>query len=144
VGDPADDLVDVSPDGRELWIMTREARLRSSMIGKKLLRRSTPGGLGCQPVKFTPDGKHVLISRLSGGGSSGDGNIVVFDAATRAVIKRIDAGGGVGGILVQPDGARAFGSARTGVVVIDLKTFAVVGRIDVGPNPDGLAWASRP
>ena len=148
VGDPADDFegFDVSPDGRELWTASPRGKIAIvDTIGKKLLQAlDVPAVSGANRVKFTPDGKHVLISRLSGGGSSGDGNIVVFDAATRAVIKRIDAGGGVGGILMQPDGARAFGSARTGVVVIDLKTFAVVGRIDVGPNPDGLAWASRP
>ena len=40
-------------------------------------------------MKFTPDGRRVFISRLSGGGGSA-GNIVVFDAGTRAEIKRID------------------------------------------------------
>jgi DNA-binding beta-propeller fold protein YncE len=98
-------------------------------------------------VKFTPDGKYVLVSLLSGGRRGGPapaGNIVVFDAATRREVRRIDAGGGVGGILMQPDGARAYGSSRSGVVVIDLKTFEVVGRIDAGPNVDGLAWAAVP
>lgn len=64
---------------------------------------------------------------------------VTNDAASRAEVKRIDAGG-----VMQPDGARAFGSSRTGVVVIDLKTLEVVGRIDVGPNPDGVTWTSHP
>ena len=45
---------------------------------------------------------------------------------------------------MQPDGARAFGSSRTGVVVIDLNTLEVVGRIDAGGNPDGLAWVAKP
>jgi len=88
----------------------------------------------------------VLISRLSGRGGAGgnvDGNIVVYDAAARTEIKRINAGGGVGGLLMQPDGTRAYGSSRTGVVVIDLEKLEVVGRIDVGPNPDGVAWAGR-
>jgi hypothetical protein len=95
-------------------------------------------------VAFTPDGQRVLISRLfaAPGGPSGD--IIVYDAATRTEIKRIDAGGGVGGLLMQPDGARAYGSARTGVVVIDLNTLEVIGRVDAGGNPDGLAWVAKP
>jgi hypothetical protein len=81
---------------------------------------------GANRVKFTPDGKRVLVSKLSGS-AAGAGNIIVFDAASRAELKRIDAGGGVGGMAMQPDGARAFGSSRTGVVVIDLKTLEVLG-----------------
>ena len=147
VGEGADDFegFDVSPDGRELWTASPRGKIAIvDTVAKKLLQAiDAPEVSGANRVKFTPDGKRVLISRLSGGGGAG-GNIVVYDAATRKVVKGIDAGGGVGGILVQPDGARAFGSSRTGVVAIDLKTLELVGRVDIGPNPDGLAWAARP
>jgi len=146
VGEPSDDFegFDVSPDGREIW--TASPRGKIAIVdaqGKKLAAAFDAPVAGANRVKFTPDGKRVLVSLLSAPAGS-SGNIVVFDAATRAVIKRIDAGGGVGGILMQPDGARAYGSARTGVVVIDLKTYEVVGRVNVGPNPDGVAWAAKP
>jgi WD40 repeat protein len=147
VGDPADDFegFDVSPDGRELWTASPRGKIAIvDTVSKKLAQLiDAPGVSGANRLKFTHDGKRVLISRLSGGAGTA-GNIVVYDAATRTETKRIDAGAGVGGILIQPDGARAYGSSRTGVVVIDLGTFGVVGRIDVGPNPDGLAWAARP
>jgi DNA-binding beta-propeller fold protein YncE len=147
VGDPADDFegFDVSPDGRELWTASPRGKIAIVDIASKKLAQAidAPGVSGANRVKFTLDGERVLISRLSGGSATG-GNIVVYDAASRTEIKRIDAGGGVGGILVQPDGRRAYGSSRTGVVVIDLETLDVVGRIDVGPNPDGLAWSVRP
>ena len=60
-------------------------------------------------------------------------------------VKRLPIGHGSGGILVQPDGARAYVAFGPDgfVAVIDLKTPAVVGRIDAGGNPDGLAWAIR-
>jgi YVTN family beta-propeller protein len=50
------------------------------------------------------------------------------------------------GILVDPDGSRAFigCTADNYVAVIDLKTLTVSGHIDVGGGPDGLAWAARP
>jgi YVTN family beta-propeller protein len=150
VGESAGDFegFDVSPDGRELWTAARTGQIAIVDTENKALKQTLDAGAtGANRVKFTPDGKHVLVSLLSGGrrgGPAPTGNIIVFDAASRAEVKRIDAGGGVGGILMQPDGARAYGSSRTGVVVIDLKTFEVVGRIDAGPNVDGLAWAPAP
>jgi len=147
VGEPTDDFegFDVSPDGRELWTASPRGKIAIVDLSNKKLAQSLdlPVVMGANRVKFTPDGKRILVSKLSRS-AEGSGHIIVFDAASRAELKRIDAGGGVGGMVMQPDGARAFGSSRTGVVVIDLKTLEVVGRIDVGPNPDGVTWTSRP
>ena len=148
VGDASENFegFDVSPDGRELWTASPRGKIAIvDPVGKKLLQTiDAPGVSGANRLKFTPDGTRVLISRLSAPAGSAPGNIVVYDARTRNEIKRIDAGGGVGGLLMQPDGGRAFGSSRTGVVVIDLRTLETVGRIDAGGNPDGLAWAKTP
>jgi DNA-binding beta-propeller fold protein YncE len=148
VGEPAEDFegFDVSPDGRELWTVSPRGKLAIvDTVGKTLAQTlNVPGISGANRAAFTPDGKRVLVSRLSGGPSAAGAQIVVFDAASRKQVGQIDAGGGVGGILVQPDGARAFGSSSQGVVVIDMNSLKVVGRIDVGPRPDGLAWAARP
>ena len=148
VGEPSEDFegFDVSPDGNQLWTASPRGKIVIVDTVKKTVVQTidAPGVTGANRVKFTPDGKRVLISRLFAAAGGAPGNIVVYDAATRAEIKRIDAGGGVGGILMQPDGARAFGASRTGVVVIDLNKLEVVGRIDAGGNPDGLAWTVKP
>jgi DNA-binding beta-propeller fold protein YncE len=148
VGESADDFegFDVSPDGRELWTASPRGRIAIvDTVDKRVAQAfDTASVTGANRVAFTPDGKRVLVSRLSNPTGSTDGNIVVFDAATRKEIKQIKTGGAVGGILVQPDGARAYGSSSQAVVVIDLKTLDVVGRINVGPRPDGLAWAAKP
>jgi DNA-binding beta-propeller fold protein YncE len=148
VGEPADDFEGfaVAPDGRELWTASPRGKLAIvDVAGKKLVDTlNLPGISGANRVAFTPDGKRVLVSRLSGGPAIAGAQIVVFEAASRKQIGQIDAGGGVGGILVQPDGARAYGSSSQGVVVIDLSSLKVVGRVDVGPRPDGLAWAAAP
>jgi DNA-binding beta-propeller fold protein YncE len=147
VGESADDFegFDVSPDGRELWTASPRGKIAIVDVANKKIAQAIEAPVsGANRVKFTPDGKRVLISRLSFGAASGGGQIVVFDAATRREIKRMDAGGGVGGLLMQPDGARAFGSSSSGVVVIDLNKLEVTGRIDAGRNPDGLAWAAKP
>jgi len=147
VGEPADDFegFDVSPDGRELWTASPRGKIAIvDTTGRKLAQvLDVPAVSGANRVKFTLDGKLVLISRLSIPAGGTAGSIVVFDSATRKEVKQISTGGGVGGMLMQPDGTRAYGSSRNGVVAIDLKTLTMIGKIDVGPNPDGIAWAGR-
>ena len=73
-------------------------------------------------------------------------DLVIYDAATRKEFKRVQIGHGAAGILMDPDGSRAFVSCGPDnyVAVVDLKTLEVTGHIDVGGEPDGLAWAIRP
>ena len=133
---------DVSPDGRELWTANAEDGTLSVIDLKTRTVTATLDAkiFGANRLKFTPDGKLVLISSLR------DGNLVVYDAASRKEFKRVSIGHGAAGILMDPDGTRAFiaCSPDNYVVVVDLKTFAVTGHIDVGGEPDGLAWAVRP
>jgi DNA-binding beta-propeller fold protein YncE len=88
-------------------------------------------------LKFTPDGRYVFVSDLRGTA------LLVLDAASRREVKRIDVGGGTEGLLMTPDGARAFAavSPEGKVVAIDLETLTVVGEITGFNNPDGMAWA---
>jgi YVTN family beta-propeller protein len=90
-------------------------------------------------LKFTPDGKLVLVSLL------GASDLVVIDAATRRTVKRIDIGHGAAGILMRPDGAVAYLGCTPDdyVAILNLKSLEVAGHIDVGKQPDGLAWAVR-
>ena len=69
----------------------------------------------------------------------------IVDAATHHQVKSFDLGGGSGGILVVPDGSKAYVavSQKNKVVAIDLKEMKVVGEIPTGKNPDGLAWAQQ-
>jgi YVTN family beta-propeller protein len=154
VGDPSEDFegFDVTPDGNELWAASPRGKITIvDTVGKTAVQTlELPSVTGANRVKFTLDGKLVLVSRLLFGGRGARGagapasvpSIVVFDRATRKEVKQITTGGGVGGMLMQPDGTRAYGSSREGVVAIDLKTLEVVGRVNVGPNPDGLGWAN--
>jgi YVTN family beta-propeller protein len=91
---------------------------------------------GANRLKFTPDGKLVLISSLGGS------DLAVLDASTRREVKRVKLGKGAAGIQVDPDGSRAFVACTPDnyVAVIDLKALTVAGHIDAGPGPDGLAW----
>jgi YVTN family beta-propeller protein len=132
---------DVSPDGKELWVANAQDGTISiiDLASKKVTDTLSANARGANRLKFTPDGKLVLVSCLGGADE------IVLDASSRKEIKRIRVGRGAAGIVMQPDGARAFVACSPDnyLVVIDLKTLAVTDHIDVGGEPDGLAWAVR-
>jgi YVTN family beta-propeller protein len=94
---------------------------------------------GANRLKFTPDGRHVLVSSLGGA------ELAILDAASKRDARRLKIGRGAAGIEMQPDGTRAYVACTPDdyVTVVDLKTLEVTGRIEAGRQPDGLAWAVR-
>ena len=97
-------------------------------------------------LKFTPDGKRVLVSGLGAGaqGFSDAPNLVVIDVTAHKEIKKFNLGGGSAGILIVPDGSRAYVavSAKDKVVALDLQKLEIVAELPTGKNPDGLAWSA--
>jgi YVTN family beta-propeller protein len=138
---------DVSPDGKELWAANaQDGTITVIDIAEKKVIQTVPISVqGANRLKFTPDGKHVLVSGLVGGPHSAGPNLVILETAARKEIKQLNLGGGSAGILMVPDGSRAFVAVSGGdkVVAIDLKTFEIAGQISTGKQPDGLAWAVR-
>lgn len=132
---------DVSPDGRELWTANAQDGTLSiiDLAAKRVVATLDARVRGANRLKFTPDGKLALISSLA------NGDLVFYDVASRREFKRVPIGRGAAGIIVAPDGARAFVACTPDnyIAVVDLRTFAVVGHIDVGGEPDGLAWAMK-
>jgi DNA-binding beta-propeller fold protein YncE len=126
---------DVSPDGKEAWVANAWDGTVSvlDLVAKTAAATLDVGVRGANRLKFTPDGQRVLISA---------GALVVMDASTRQVVKRIESVPATGGIQVQPDGARVYAACgRDGyVAAVDLKTLEMVGKVEVA-GPDGLAWA---
>jgi YVTN family beta-propeller protein len=137
-----DEGFDVSPDGRELWTANAQDGTLSvvDLMTRTVTATVDAKTFGANRLKFTPDGKLVLISTLR------DGDLVIYDAASRKEFKRVQIGHGAAGILVDPAGSRAFIACGPDnyIAVLNLKTFEVTGHIDVGGEPDGLAWAIRP
>lgn len=131
---------DVSPDGKQAWVANAGDGTISviDIDAKKVTATLAANARGANRLKFTPDGKLALISAGP--------ELVIFDVASQKEVKRLAIGHGSGGVLVQPDGQRAFVacSGDAYVAVIDLKSLSVAGHIEAGGNPDGLAWAVRP
>ncbi len=134
---------DVSPDGKELWSAAARGGTVSiiNLRTEKLVQSLHAKVTGANRVRFTPDGKYVFVSMLRNDG----GDLVIFNVRTRQQVKRLSLGHGAAGILMQPDGSRAFVSCSPDnyVAVIDLKTLKETGRIETERGPDGLAWAVR-
>jgi len=132
---------DVSPDGKEVWAANAQDGTISvvDLAGKKVTATLAANVTGANRLKFTPDGKLVFVSTLSGS------DLSIFDAQTRRDVKRVKLGRGAAGIQMQPDGLRAYVACTPDdvVAVIDLKSLEVTGHIDAGKQPDGLAWAVR-
>ena len=134
-----DEGFDVSPDGRELWTANAQDGTLSviDLATRKVTATLDPKFFASNRLKFTPDGQRVVITSLR------DGDLLVYDAASRKEFRRVHIGNGAAGILIDPDGTRAFVACTPNnyVAMVDLRTLEVSGHIDVGGEPDGLAWA---
>jgi DNA-binding beta-propeller fold protein YncE len=141
---------DVSPDGKEIWTGNAQDGTVSiiDFASKKIIQTSPISVKGANRLKFTPDGKLVLVSGLGmfgPGAAPSATSLVVLDAASRREVKQLSLGGGAAGILMDPDGSRAFVAVSGGnkVAIMDLKSLTVTGEIAPLGQPDGMAWAVR-
>ena len=130
--------IDLSPDGREVWSAHSQDGGISviDVATKKVVQTFDVGTKRSNRVKLTAEGKFALVSDLSAG------DLVVVDAHARKAITRVPLGNSPAGILIPPDGGRAY-VAVTGsnfVAVVDFKTWTVTKKIEAGAGPDGMAW----
>jgi len=133
--------IDVSPDGREVWVTNRAANSISviEVASDSVIATFASGGEFPIRAKFTPDGKQVFVSNAR------SNEVVVFDVATRTPVGKIPVGVMPVGIQMDPSGRRAY-VANTNddqVTVIDVATRTVVTTFAPGKEPDGMAWARK-
>ena len=137
---------DVSPDGKQLWTANAQDGTVTviDLASKKAVDSFAIPVHGANRLKFTPDGRHVLISALGRFGSRepDHSNLIILDTATHHTIKSLDLGGGAAGILIPPGGGSAFIAVSGGgkVAVLDLASLEVRGQIAPLGQPDGMAW----
>jgi DNA-binding beta-propeller fold protein YncE len=135
---------DVTPDSKEIWAANAQDGTITiiDLASKKVVDTVPIPVRGANRLKFTPDGKRALVSGLTGGATN---NLLVLDTVNRKEVKKFDFGGGAAGILIAPDGSRAYVavSGKDKVTVLDLHTWEISGNILTGKQPDGLAWVQR-
>ncbi|MEQ1946899.1 MAG: YncE family protein [Bryobacteraceae bacterium] len=135
---PGAEGFDLSPDEKQIWAANAGDGTVSviDVAAKKVVATVNIGAERPNRLKFTPDGKIVLVSDFS------NGNLIVIDANSRNVTKRVKVASSIAGILIAPDGLRAYTAATSDnfVAVIDLRTLEAIGRIMTGEGPDGMDW----
>jgi YVTN family beta-propeller protein len=128
----------MSPSEKEAWVLTADNGGLAIVDTVTKTVRETLDLKADDPIrlKFTPDGKRVLIVDGEGG------DVLILDAVTRREIKRINLGAKMHGVIVAPDNSRAYVSVLGAkhVAIIDLNTLMVTGRIETGSRPEGMAW----
>src|SRR5262249_16062992 len=130
--------IDLSPDEKEGWT-GHSVDGGVSIIDaqtKKVIESIPSLTKHSNRLKFTPDGKIVLISDPE------SNQVLALDAKTHKLAQRISLPAQPLGILVTPDSRHAYiaCSGAGQVAIVDLTKLAVAGTIDVGPGPDGMAW----
>ena len=148
--------IEVTPDGRQVWVTNREADTVTVVDAKTLeILGSVPSASFPIRAKATPDGKHVLVSNAK------SGDLSVFSAADRKLARRVTLQvksaadkegrlmGAFGdssvpiGILVEPDGKRAFVAHANGdaISIVDLVKWERTGSLTAGKEPDGMGYS---
>jgi len=134
--------IDVTHDGREVWVTNRAANTVSviATATDSVVASFESGGTMPIRVKFTPDGREAWISNARSNA------MTVFEVATRRLLDTLAVGAVPIGIQMSPDGRRAF-VANTNddqITVLDVRARKVVGTFTTGNEPDGMAWARTP
>lgn len=156
---PGAEGVFTHPETGEVWVTNRSANT-VSIIDPETLEVTEELDCGLFPIRIaiTPDGEHALVS------CARSGDVTVFDCESREELRRIAMneqaaddtdsrlfGDRFGespvpiGILIEPDGSRAYVANTNAdiVTVIDLDTWEIVDRLRAGKQPDGLAWTTE-
>lgn len=138
----------VQPGTGMVWVGNRAANTLSIVDPKTAKVVATlPTGDFPFRLAFTPDGSRALVTCAEAG------DLMVFDAATHAVVNTISIhadGSELSampmGIAIDGDGKRAFVACGRGefVATIDLVAAKVVDRLPARPGCDGIAWVRRP
>ena len=135
---PGAEGVDVSPDGREVWVTNRADSSISILDarGDSLIAKIESGGRFPIRVKFTPDGREAWVSCLQSDA------VTVFDARTRSLLATLPVGAAPVGIQMTPDGTRAYVANTNAdlVTVFDVPARKILATFTTGNEPDGMAW----
>ncbi len=148
--------LDVSPDGKELWVTNRADNTLSVFnTGNLELIQKIDCGKFPIRAKFSPDGKYFVVSNAE------SGHISVFDAQNKELIKKIKLtppvpkgkdkdryfaefeGSSVPIGIVVPDNKTAYvANTHSDVItVFNLKELKIVKHIKAGKEPDGINYS---
>jgi DNA-binding beta-propeller fold protein YncE len=128
--------IDVTPDGRHLWVSGRHLAVIDTRTPTAVRTITTP-----EPetgrLRITPDGARVVVAM--------ERSVLVLDATSGRVLRRIALEATPKVLTLSDDGSRAYVTnpdANTATAV-DLTEGRVIRTFDTGRRPDGVAWAPK-
>ena len=129
--------IDRTPDGRQIWVTGPGIAVIDTATDKVIARIKTPEPEAGR-IRLTPDGKKAVVGFTD--------RVLVYDVATRAVVKEIRVAAGTKVLTVSSDGRRAFltNPGDKSVVVLDLVAGQQVATFKTEHTPDGIAWVGGP
>ncbi|MDX2179970.1 MAG: YncE family protein [Bryobacteraceae bacterium] len=130
--------LDITPDGREFWTAhSRDGAVSILDVETRQVKSTIDlGTKRSNRIKFTLDGKYALVSDLAGG------ELVIVDVASKKIVKKMALGKMPEGILMDPNGQRAYIAVAgdNHIAILDLTSLTVTGKLETGRGPDGMAW----
>jgi YVTN family beta-propeller protein len=135
---PGTEGIAISPDGREVWVGSRQDHKVEviSTASEAVVATFASGGQGPVRLAFTPDGAQVWVTNAASDTAS------VFDARSRTLLGTLALGKNPSGVIFSRDGRRVFITSQDAnlVNVVDVATRKVVSTVDLGTGsqPDGI------
>lgn len=129
--------IDVTPDGRQVWITGRDVVVIDTATDTVLATVPAPER-DTGRIRLTPDGRTAVVALAR--------SLAVFDVPTRRLLRVAGLGAEPKVLTLSADGRRAFLSNpdADSVSVVDLAEGRQVGTFATGKKPDGLGWAGPP
>ena len=129
--------IDISPDGREVWVVDHERRQINviAVATDTVVARIPLPAPDFARLRFAADGSRVVVVQGV--------RLLLFDARTRADSGQITLPFEAKVVDVSPGGDRAVVShpENDRVSILDLGGRRVAATFEVGKTPDGVAWA---
>jgi len=133
--------VDIRPDGREAWVGCHGSNGITivDLAQKKMTASFATNTRALARVKFAFGGKYLLATDPS------NGELVIFDAASRQELKRLKLGAASEAIFPERDARHVLIGVTNedDVAEVDLETMSIVRRFNTGQGPDGMAWIGK-
>ena len=128
--------IDITPDGREVWIASSSVHVIDAATDRVVASLKADDG-GTNRIRLTPDGNRAVVSLRA------KNELAVFDVKSRRLLARIPLTLRPKVIAVSADGRQAFltNPADNQVTVVDLAARKQIATFPVGARPDGVAWA---
>ena len=132
--------VTVSPNGKEVWASDADEKrllIINASTGKVVTTVALGTGVGFSRLRFTPNGKQVVVVRGS--------EFIIVDVQRRSIVSRLEMPHAGKVVTVSGDSRHAFVShpGADSVSVIELSSSKVERTFVVGKQPDGIAWVGN-